>query len=121
MYDKAFIYKGRDVENLAESEQDLEIEAANSRSLSERADDKKIQDILKTEARYEGAIGLPKGQKTEIQIVDSITDEIQSRSASKNTIVRSSIDSRFLEKVKDEFQIVRKSLNMKGEASTEGN
>lgn len=121
MYDKTFIYKGRDIENFAESEQDLEVEAANSRSLSEKVDDIKIQDILKTEARYEGAIGLPKGQKTEIQIVDSITDEIQSKSASKNRIVRSSIDNRFLEKVKDEFRIVKNSLSMKGEASKEAN
>ena len=42
MYDQVFIYKGRDVDNLAECEQDLEIEAATSRSLSEKADDKKI-------------------------------------------------------------------------------
>jgi|LauGreDrversion4_2_1035121.scaffolds.fasta_scaffold599636_1 hypothetical protein len=42
MYDKMFIYKGRDVDQLAENEQDLEVEAATSRSLSEKADDKKI-------------------------------------------------------------------------------
>ena len=91
-----FIYKGKDVDNLAEDEQDMEIEAATSRSQSEKDDDKKIQGILKTEARYEGAIGLPVGQKSEIQIVDSIADEIQSRSASKNAFVRNSLDSRFL-------------------------
>ena len=61
MYDKTFIYKGRDVDQLAENEQDLEVEAATSRSLSEKAEDKKIQGILKSEARYEGAIGLPMG------------------------------------------------------------
>lgn len=77
MYDKMFIYKGRDVDQLAENEQDLEVEAATSRSLSEKADDKKIQGILKSEARYEGAIGPPKDQKTEIQIVDQIADELQ--------------------------------------------
>ncbi len=60
-YDKTFIYKGRDVDQLAENEQDLEVEAATSRSLSEKAEDKKIQGILKSEARYEGAIGLPIG------------------------------------------------------------
>lgn len=116
MYDQMFIYKGRDVDQLAENEEDLEIEAATSRSQSEKADDKKIQGILKSEARYEGSIGPPKGQKTEIQIVDSIADEIQSKngSMSKKMLARSPSNNKFLEKVKEEIHQVRYSQGLEG-------
>jgi hypothetical protein len=36
-------------------------------------------------------------------------------------LARSSLNSQFLEKVKDEIHLVRNSLTMHGEATTEGN
>lgn len=109
MYDQTFIYKGRDVIDLAESEKDDQFEAATSRSQLEKADDRQIQDILKTEARYEGAISKPRDQESEIQIVDRMTDEIQSNSYAST--VSKPIRSSFIDKVKGEIYQVRNSYN----------
>lgn len=109
MYDQTFIYKGRDVIDLAESEKDDQFEAATSRSQLEKADDRQIQDILKTEARYEGAISKPRDQESEIQIVDRMTDEIQSNSFAST--VSKPIRSSFIDKVKGEIYQVRNSYN----------
>jgi len=63
-----------------------------------------VKDILKTEAKYEGALGLQDGQKPEVEIINRI--DFQRRSSNgqdENVLFSSSQNRKFLEKVQDDI------------------